>query len=162
MTAMLEPAPLTADAFAPFGQVIAPDEGDSYPINGGLTRRVHALATPEMHGGAAVISIFRGTRWPQPLRIQMLERHPYGTQALIPMERHPWLVVVAEQPKPEACRAFLARGDQGIQLAAGIWHHPLLVFQPLHDFLVVDRSQPEGNLEEVHFDPGTGPELAPV
>jgi len=162
MTRLLEPEPLTAESFAPFGEVIAPDQGDSFPINGGRTRRVHALATPEAEGGPLVVSIFRGTRWPEPLRIRMLERHPHGTQALIPMERYPWLVVAAEEPRPEACRAFLARGDQGVQFAAGVWHHPLLCLFPLQDFLVVDRDQPGGDLEEVQFEPGTEPEMAPI
>jgi ureidoglycolate lyase len=92
----------------------------------------------------------------------MLERHPLGSQAFIPMERHPWLVVVAERPEPGACRAFLARGDQGVQIGRGVWHHPLLALQPVHDFLVVDRKGPGSNLEEQFFGPGEEIILDPV
>jgi len=92
----------------------------------------------------------------------MLERHPLGSQAFIPMERHAWLAVVADRPEPDACRAFLARGDQGLQIARGIWHHPLLVLQPMHDFLVADRSGSGNNLEEHHFDSAIKISLAPV
>jgi ureidoglycolate lyase len=159
----LVPRPLSAEAFAPYGQVIEADHAASHLINGGRTRRYHALAAadpgPE---GEAILSIFRGTPWPAPLRIAMLERHPLGSQAFVPMERRPWLVVVAERPEPAACRCFLARGDQGVQIARGVWHHPLLVLQPTQDFLVVDRSGPGNNLEEIFFAEADAPVIAPV
>jgi ureidoglycolate lyase len=144
---------LTSEAFAPFGAVIEADQANSYLINEGRTRRFHALAEADVGAdGRAVLSIFHGTAWPRPIRIRMLERHPLGSQAFVPMERHPWLAVVAERPEPEFCRAFLCRGDQGLQLAKGTWHHPLLPLQATHDFLVVDRDGPGGNLEEHWFD----------
>ncbi|MCA1242821.1 ureidoglycolate lyase [Stappia stellulata] len=159
----LVPVPLTAEDFAPFGDVIEADHDRSHLINEGRTRRYHALATAAPgEGGEAILSIFRGTPWPAPVTIRMLERHPLGTQAFVPMERHPWLVVVAEAPRAEACRCFLARGDQGIQIARGVWHHPLLVLQPSQDFLVVDRAGAGNNLEEVWFPEGETVTLAPV
>jgi len=159
MTLAIEP--LTAEAFAPFGQVIDADQARSFLINGGRTRRFDALAIADCDGEVA-LSIFRGTPWPAPIRIEMLERHPQGSQAFVPMERHSWLVVVAARPEPDACRAFLARGDQGVQISRGVWHHPLLALQPVQDFLVVDRKGPGGNLEEVWFPEGSGVTLAPV
>jgi len=167
MTRTLPIEPLTAEAFAPFGQVIEADQARSFLINAGRTRRFDALAIADCGaGGAAALSIFRGTPWPVPVRIAMLERHPLGSQAFVPMQRHAWLVVVAERPAPQACRAFLARGDQGIQIARGVWHHPLLALQPVHDFLVVDRKGPADNsgdnLEEHHFPAGDEVLLAPV
>ncbi len=160
MSEVLYPSSLTAAAFAPFGNVIAPDVGDSFPINDGNARRFHALATADASDGEVILSIFRGTPWPAPVHIRMLERHPLGSQAFVPMERHPWLIVVADEPKPSACLAFLARGDQGVQIAARVWHHPLLVMRASHDFLVVDRSGPGDNLETVHFDASAALELA--
>lgn len=148
----LAPEPLTAEAFAPFGDVIEADRARSYLINGGRTRRYHALAAADCGAdGEAVLSIFRGTPWPRPIRITMIERHPLGSQAFVPMERLAWLAVVAERPEPAACRAFLVRGDQGLQIARGVWHHPLLALSPVQDFLVVDRRGPGENLEEHHF-----------
>jgi ureidoglycolate lyase len=161
MTLAIEP--LTAGAFAPFGQVIEADHDRSFLINGGRTRRYDALAMAECdEAGEVALSIFRGTPWPTPFRIAMLERHPLGSQAFVPMERHPWLVVVAERPEPGACRAFLARGDQGVQIARGVWHHPLLALQPVHDFLVADRKGPGSNLEEQFFGPDEEIILSPV
>ncbi len=159
--------PLTGLAFAPFGRVIETDGADSYLINEGTTRRFHALASADAGaGGEAVLSIFRASAWPQPIEIKMLERHPLGAQAFVPVEPSPWLIVVADRAEPAACRAFAARGNQGAQVAAGIWHHPLLVMQPTQDFLVVDRFGPEdapgANLEEYWFADGEGCRLEPL
>jgi len=160
---MLPIEPLTAEAFAPFGTVIEADYARSFLINGGRTRRYDALALADCGAdGAVALSIFRGTPWPTPVRIAMLERHPLGSQAFVPMQPHPWLVVVAERPEPAACRSFLARGDQGVQIARGVWHHPLLALAPVHDFLVVDRKGPGQNLEEVHFATADALLLAPL
>jgi ureidoglycolate lyase len=132
-------------------------------INEGTTRRFHELATAdEGPGGEAILSIFRAAARPRPISIRMLERHPLGAQTFVPMERNAWLVVVAEEPTPDACRVFLARGDQGVQYAAGTWHHPLLVLQPTQDFLVVDRSGPGKNCEEKWFPEGEEALVAPV
>jgi ureidoglycolate lyase len=152
MTDMIAPEPLTAEAFAPFGAVIETAGAQSFPINGGTTTRFHALATADVGPeGEAILSIFRATRWPQPVEIKMLERHPLGSQAFYPMSPHDWLIVVAAGERPTAAnlRLFRARGDQGVQYAPGAWHHPLLVLVEQQDFLVVDRSGPGENLEEI-------------
>ena len=118
---------LTAEAFSPFGEVLETDPAKSYLINNGSTRRFHDLAEVDAgEGGVPIISIFRGVQCATPAEIRMLERHPLATQAFYPLSAHPWLVVVAEGEAPAAadCRAFLARGDQGVQLAPGTWHHP--------------------------------------
>ncbi len=139
----LVPEPLTAESFAPFGTVIEADPASAIGINAGFTTRFHALAEVEVEGGAPILSIFRGR--PRPLIVDMLERHPFGTQAFVPLGGRPWLAVCAEAPGAPL-RAFLARGDQGAQYAKGAWHFPLLTLAT-QDFLVVDRSAPETNVE---------------
>ena len=151
MTDKLIAQPLTHDAFAPFGTVIETDGAHFYPINGGTTTRFHALAEADPGpDSAAIVSIFRATRWPQPIEIKMLERHPLATQAFFPLSPDDWLVVVArgEHPAPDDLRLFRARGDQGVQYSRGVWHHPLLILANQQDFLVIDRRGTEGNLEE--------------
>jgi ureidoglycolate lyase len=153
----LTPEPLTANAFAPFGTVIETAGAKSFPINEGNTTRFHALATagpgPD---GEVIVSIFRATQWPRPVTIRMLERHPLGAQAFFPLSPEDWLVVVAEGGPPTAddLRLFCARGDQGVQYAHGVWHHPLLVLAEQQDFLVVDRRGPGENLDEIKVEPG--------
>lgn len=139
----LIPEPLTAEGFAPFGAVIEADPASAIGINAGFTTRFHALAEVEVEGGAPILSIFRGR--PRPLVIDMLERHPFGSQAFVPLGGRPWLAVCAKAPGAPL-RAFLARGDQGAQYARGAWHFPLLTLAG-QDFLVVDRAAPESNVE---------------
>ncbi|MEM1314472.1 MAG: ureidoglycolate lyase [Pseudomonadota bacterium] len=141
--------PLTAEAFAPFGAVIAPDPARAVAINDGWTDRHHALAAADLAGGGAILSIFRGR--PRPLTAVLLERHPHGSQAFVPLGGRPWLTVVAEA-RDGPLRAFLCAGDQGVQIGRGVWHHPLLTLAA-QDFLVVDREDPAANLEEAALDP---------
>lgn len=146
--------PLTKAAFSAFGDLIQTSGAEKFQINEGTTTRFNRLATPEAGpDGRAIISIFRGTRRPDPIAIRMLERHPLGSQAFIPLSGDDWLIVVADRPGAGALRCFRASGQQGVQYAAGTWHHPLLVLAPEQDFLVVDRDGPGNNLEEVMLDP---------
>ena len=158
-------APLTREAFAPFGELIeASDAAQHFTINAGNTERYHDLARIEPGAdGRVIVSIFRGQPRTLPFTVQMMERHPKASQAFIPMSGKPYLVVVApagEPPQVEDLKVFLARGDQGVNYATGVWHHPLLALEAVCDFLVVDRSGPGHNCDEVQLDtPGLIPAL---
>ena len=151
--------PLTADEFAPFGTVIGTEGATRMTINEGTTERFHALAAADVAagGGMAILSIFRGTRRPDPIAIRMMERHPLGSQAFMPLAVHDWLVVVAptdagdRAPDFGRLRCFLARGDQGVSYARNVWHHPLLILQPRQDFLIVDRAGPDGEAADANL-----------
>ena len=150
----LEALPLTKAAFAPYGTVIERDGAECRSINEGTTDRLHALARADIGAGLAILSIFAGRRRPFPLRIAMMERHPLGSQAFVPLQPWDWLVVVTDAagaPDPARLVCFRARGDQGVNYAKGVWHHPLLILQPRQDFLVMDREGDGSNLEEIWF-----------
>ncbi len=147
---MIKVEPLTPQAFASFGTVIEADPSTAVEINTGYTTRFHALAEAAVGDGQAIISIFRGR--PRELSIAMLERHPLGSQAFVPLGGQPWLAVVAENPDLASCRAFHCQGNQGLQYDVNVWHHPLLVLGDAQDFLIVDRAGEGNNLEEVFFD----------
>ncbi len=145
--------PLTAQAFAPFGQLIeAGGQARHYTINAGNTERYDGLAEIELDPpGRAIVSIFRGQPRPLPFRIELMERHPLGSQAFVPLSGRRWLLVVAprgDAPSADRLQAFLARGDQGVNYAAGVWHHPLLALDAASDFLVIDRRGPGPNCDE--------------
>lgn len=149
---------LTKEAFAPFGQVIETEQRDCFLINGGATERYHNLAQVELSDreDQAIVSIFRSTRLDYPLAITMLERHPKGSQAFIPLERQRFLVVVAPptaEPDPDQIRAFITNGRQGINYAKSVWHHPILSLESDSDFLVIDRSGEGNNCDEVFLAP---------
>ncbi|EEG07988.1 ureidoglycolate lyase [Pseudogulbenkiania ferrooxidans] len=156
-TLALTVEPLSREAFAPFGDVIEASEAvRHFPINGGNTERYHDLASVEPGPeGRAIVSIFRGQPRALPFRVEMMERHPLGSQAFIPLSGRPYLVVVAPAGAPPAAehlRVFLARADQGVNYRTGVWHHPLLALDAVCDFLVVDRSGPGHNCDEVQLD----------
>lgn len=157
MVIKLKVEKLTKEAFAPFGQVIEMDVGKSFLINEGHTRRYHELAEVDVAdgGGNAIFSIFKSSRREFPIEIKMMEHHPLGSQAFMPMQAAEWLVVVSEGidiPTAETCRAFLASASQGVQYGKGVWHHPLLTLVPEQDFWVVDRGGKEKNLIEHYFE----------
>lgn len=147
--------PLTAAAFAPFGEVLEPRPAPDRMINAGRCERHHALATVQRGGGEAIISIFRSQAVSLPYRCDLLERHPLGSQAFMPLGLNDWLSVVApdEDGRPGTPLAFLVPGGIGVNLRAGVWHGVLTPLDRPADFLVIDREGDGVNLEEVRIDP---------
>ncbi|MCB2102226.1 MAG: ureidoglycolate lyase [Rhodobacterales bacterium] len=148
--------PLTAAAFAPFGDVLAARGAADMVINGGLCDRFHDLADVQVlgEGARAGISLFRSRARTLPYRLDLMERHPLGSQAFMPLGPAPFLVIVAPDAggRPGRPRAFRTAPGQGVNYHAGVWHG---VLTPLVDgatFLVVDRIGPGENLEEVVFE----------
>ncbi|MBF0677573.1 MAG: ureidoglycolate lyase [Devosia sp.] len=148
--------PLTAGAFAPFGQVIERQGAHHYPINAGMTERFHDLARVELGGVHArpLISIFHGKPYALPLSLTLVERHPLGSQAFYPISQASWLVIVAEDEggTPVRLRAFRPGSDQGVNIAMNTWHGVLTPLERESEFLVVDRGGDGNNLEEYVFD----------
>ena len=153
---LLQVQPLSAEAFKPFGDVIqANDAAKHFSINQGYAERYDRLALVDANdlGGQAGISIFRAKARPMPIELSVLEKHPLGSQAFMPMSGHAYLVVVApggNAPEIDKAQCFLASATQGLNYAKVTWHHPLLA---LHDgdFLVVDRSGAKGDMNCVEF-----------
>lgn len=148
--------PLTRAAFAPFGDVIESGLDTPLSINGGMTERFHDLAVVDLglEGSRALINIFETQPYAMPLRVAMLERHPLGSQAFIPMNGSPFLVVVApagDVADIAGIQAFVTNGRQGVNYGRGVWHHPLVVTERPASFLVVDRGGPGHNCDEQHF-----------
>jgi len=156
MTRTIRSELLTAQAFAPFGDVIEARGEPDRIINQGLCGRHHDLAQMDFSDGRAGISLFDAEPRSLPYLLEMVERHPQGSQAFLPMTHQPFLVIVSpdEHGKPGMPRAFLTTPGQGINLHRGVWHG---VLTPLHSpglFAVVDRIGEGANLEEHWFDEG--------
>ena len=142
--------PLTPEVFAPFGDVLEATGAPDRLINQGLCGRYHDRARLDFGGGRAGISVFKAEPRVLPYRLELVERHPLGSQAFIPMSLDPFLVIVAEgqDPTPGRIRAFLTAPGQGVNLLRNCWHG---VLTPLHApglFAVVDRIGEGPNLEE--------------
>ncbi len=146
--------PLTAHAFAPFGDVLDCVGEPDKLINAGLCGRFHDRAQMDFSDGRAGISLFQAQPRKLPYVLDLMERHPEGSQAFIPMSEHPFLVTVApdEDGMPGPPLAFLTAPGQAINLHRGTWHG---VLTPLHApgiFAVIDRIGPGANLQEFVLD----------
>lgn len=154
MSTPLHLAPLTQEAFAPFGDVLVAAGDPDKIINQGLCGRYHDRAQIDILDGKAGISLFKADPRRFPITLEMVERHPQGSQAFLPMSFDPFVVVVApdEGGTPGHPRAFLTAPGQGINFARGTWHG---VLTPLHApglFAVVDRIGDGPNLQEHWFE----------
>jgi ureidoglycolate lyase len=143
---------LDAAAFAAFGDVLEA-AGASFPINEGMTDRFHDRARVEVLDGRPGISLARARPYALPLRLDLMERHPLGSQAWLPLEGGPWLVVVApdEAGRPGRPRAFLPPPGVGVNYLRNAWHAVVTPLERAQTFAVVDRIGPGRNLQEHRF-----------
>ncbi|HXC54157.1 MAG TPA: ureidoglycolate lyase [Rhizomicrobium sp.] len=155
MSRTLKPKPLTAEGFTPFGDVIEA-AGEPLVINYGASLRFHDLAAIDTQGaeGRPIISVFRSSPPPYPFALRVMENHPVGSQAFMPLSGRPYLVVVAPAGpfEADALHAFVAGPLQGVNYRKGVWHHYSLALGAVSDFLVIDREGPGDNLEEIALD----------
>ncbi len=148
--------PITAEGFAPFGDLIDCAGDPDKIINQGQCGRYHDRAQLDFSGGRAGISLFNANPRALPLLLDMVERHPDGSQAFVPMTQAPFLVVVApdEGGVPGRPLAFQTEPGQAVNFYKGTWHG---VLTPLHApglFAVIDRIGEGANLEEHWFAEG--------
>lgn len=148
--------PLTAEAFTPFGDLLDVSGDPDKIINQGYCGRYHDRARMDFGpDGRAGISLFKAKPRELPYVLDLMERHPDGSQAFIPMSLDPFLIIVApdEGGKPGQPIAFVSESGQGINFHRNVWHG---VLTPLHEpglFAVVDRIGDTPNLEEVWLKP---------
>lgn len=155
MAILIRYEPLTAEAFAEFGDVLDTAGEPDRIINQGRCGRFHDRAKLDFGDGRAGISLFRAEARTPPFHLPLVERHPEGSQAFIPMTGHPFVVVTAStmaDGRPGALHAFLTAPHQGINFHRGTWHG---VLTPIHEpgiFAVIDRIGAGENLEEFHLE----------
>ncbi|QIE43074.1 ureidoglycolate lyase [Meridianimarinicoccus aquatilis] len=145
---------LTPDAFAPFGDVLQAKGPADRMINQGMCGRFHDRASLDFSDGRAGISLFDAVPRSLPYKLEMVERHPDGSQAFLPMTQNPFLVIVApaEGDAPGKPRAFLAAPGQGINFFRGTWHGVLTPLAAPGLFAVFDRIGDGANLQEHWFE----------
>ena len=147
--------PIDAAGFARFGQVIETGGHVGLPINQGKCLRFHDLAVPDIGAnGRAGISLFRAEIRSLPYSLDMMERHPFGSQAFIPMGQGSMLVTVSEclDGRPGVPRAFVAGPGQGVNIARNCWHGVLAPLSGRGTHAVIDWVGEECNLVEHWFE----------
>ena len=140
-------------AFVPFGDLISTDGAPDTLINQGLCGRFHDRARLDFGDGRAGVSLFDAEPRSLPYQLEMIERHPQGSQCFIPMSEHGFLIVVAADNAgvPGVPCAFRTLPGQAINFHRGTWHGVLTPLQTPGLFAVVDRIGSGENLEEYHF-----------
>ena len=153
MSVLLTLEPLTREAFAPYGDVIEVSGEPDKLINQGMCGRFHDLAKLDFGSGRAGISLFDAQARHFPYSLDMMERHPEGSQAFIPLSGVPMIISVAKDNsgKPGQPRAFLSEPHQSINIHRNTWHGVLAPVERAGQYIVIDRIGDTPNLEEYYF-----------
>ena len=150
MKIKISPKKVTKKNFKKFGQIIDTSKKKYFKINNGFAKRYDNLGKVDTSTkkGKTIISIFSAKKRNFPMKVDMMEKHPLGSQAFVPMKETSFLVFVApkgERPNLKKIESFRIPKQTGINLNPGIWHFPLISTKNMN-FLVVDRKGRGNNL----------------
>jgi len=150
MKITINPKPITKENFSKFGDMITTDDIKPLKINNGYAKRFDDIATLDTSkdNGETIISIFSALKRSFPMKIDMMEKHPLGSQAFVPMKETIFLVFVApkgNKPDLNKIEAFIVPPGIGVNYNPGTWHFPLIATEDMN-FLVVDRKGSGDNL----------------
>ncbi|MDA9071113.1 ureidoglycolate lyase [Candidatus Pelagibacter sp.] len=147
---VIKPKPIDKENFKMFGDMITTDDIKPLEINDGYAKRYDGIANldAKKDDGESIISIFSALKRSFPMKVDMMEKHPLGSQAFIPMKETTFLAFVApvgDEPDLSKAEAFIIPKGIGVNYNAGIWHFPLIATEDMN-FLVVDRKGEGDNL----------------
>ena len=147
---IIKPKPITKENFKKFGDMITTDNIKPLEINDGYAKRFDGIANldAKKDNGESTISIFSALKRSFPMKLDMMEKHPLGSQAFIPMKETIFLAFVAPQgdkPDLKKAEAFIISNGVGVNYNSGVWHFPLISTEDMN-FLVVDRKGDGENL----------------
>jgi len=150
MKITISPKPITKENFSKFGDMITTADIKPIEINEGYAKRFDGIANlnTSADNGETTICIFSALKRSFPMKVDMMEKHPLGSQAFIPMKQTTFLVLVApEGKKPDLNKieAFVVPPEIGVNYNPGTWHFPLIATEDMN-FLVVDRKGSGNNL----------------
>ena len=156
MEAIIKPIEITRKNFAAYGDLISSDNIKPIDINAGYAKRFDNLANinTSRDGGKTIISIFSTLKRTFPMKINMMEKHPLGSQAFIPMRETNFIVFVAppgDKPEINKIESFVVSRGMGINYKPDIWHFPLISTENMN-FLVMDRKGTGDNLIIYNFE----------
>ena len=150
MEKIIKPVKISRSNFSSYGDLISTDDINPMNINEGYAKRFDNLANLDTSkdSGKTIVSIFSALKRTFPMKIHMMEKHPLGTQAFIPMKETTFLAFVApsgESPEIDKIQSFVIPPKRGINYKPGIWHFPLISTENIN-FLVIDRKGSGENL----------------
>ena len=156
MEITIKPKPINKENFSKFGELVSTEGLKSVDINNGYAKRFGEAVKLDTRQdrGETTISIFSALKRTFPMKIDMMEQHPLGSQAFIPMKETTFLVLVApksDEPDLNKIESFIIPPGIGINYKAGTWHFPLISTEDMN-FLIIDRKGSGNNLKIQNFD----------
>ncbi len=152
----LKPVALDAKSFEPYGEVIETSGRSSRRINQGYAQRYEELVDLDVNdGGKPALSVFKARPISMPFSVSRMECHPRSSQAFIPKGNGRFLILVAKPAEtfnPSDLKLFVTNGEQGVNYKRGVWHHFLMALEKPQEFIVIDRSDPDENTNEVELE----------
>ena len=150
MKIIIKPKTINKKNFSKFGQIIDTSKKTYFRINNGYAKRYDNLGkiNTSTKKGKTIVSIFSAKKRLFPMKIDMMEKHPLGSQAFIPMKETSFFAFVApkgNRPNLRKIKSFIIPKQTGINLNPGIWHFPLISTKNMN-FLVIDRKGKGKNL----------------
>ena len=150
MKITIKPKTINKKNFSKFGQIIDTSKKTYFRINNGYAKRYDNLGkiNTSTKKGKTIVSIFSAKKRLFPMKIDMMEKHPLGSQAFIPMKETSFFAFVApkgNRPNLKKIKSFIIPKQTGINLNPGIWHFPLISTKNMN-FLVIDRKGKGKNL----------------
>ena len=150
MKIIIKPKKITRKNFQKYGDLISVKKKKSININDGYAKRFDNLCriNTSSKKGKTIMSIFSAKKRKFPMNIKMMEKHPLGSQAFVPMNETTFLVFVApkgKRPNTKKIESFIVPKQTGINYKTGIWHFPLISSKNMN-FLVIDRKGIGNNL----------------
>jgi len=154
---------LSKENFESYGDVLSTENSSSIIINNGFAEKHYNLCSMDSNenGGKSALHLYVAKKRAFPLQINMLEKHPYFSQAFIPRSNNAFIAVVSlgtNKPDLSTLKAFITDGNQGVHYKRGTWHFPLISIKNNEQFIVIDRTDcgvKENKIEECieyHFD----------
>lgn len=150
---------LTPEGFAAFGDVVSAGLKAGSSANQGTAVRFDWCA--ELFNGRDAarpnLAVFRSAPQKLPFTVRLLERHPFSSQAFLPMVCGRFLIMVAPDlsgvPDASRLRVFVCGPGQGINYHVGVWHHPIVALDVPAEFAMLswEDGTPQDCVEH-HFD----------
>ena len=146
---------INEENFSQYGQIISTKNTRGENINNNTSKSFFDLVDVDILGKdkSCRVNIFKAIKRIFPLEINMLENHPFSSQAFIPLEKTSFIIVVApisNIPNLDLIEAFKVNNEEGVNFKPKIWHFPLISLKDC-DFLTIDKKDFKNNLEVYDF-----------
>ena len=146
---------ISKENFSQYGELISINNNKSKSGNANTAEFYFDLATINILGSNsnARLNIIRTIKRNFPLKINMMEMHPYSSQIFLPYGKTKFIVLVApgvNKPDLNQAECFLVSNGDGINFKAKIWHCPLTATKD-ESFIMIDKKNSKENIAIYNF-----------